>query len=103
MTLRVVKNDVAGWDVMREDEEDALSNHSTREEAEEAARIRAHEDRVSQEGDEQVEVDTEHTHGIDDARAGVKPAFFSMGGLLLLIALIATIAAVIAALTDFGA
>jgi len=102
MALKVVQNAVDGWDVIREDEETALSNHATREQAEEAARMRASEDRVSGEGDEPVEVKPREVHEIDDTRIGMRPAFFSLGGLLILVALLATVIAIIAAVTGFG-
>jgi Uncharacterized protein conserved in bacteria (DUF2188) len=102
MPLKVMPNEVDGWDVVREDEEVALSNHATRESAERAARIRAEEDRVSEEGGEPVVVDTEHVHAIDDARQGVRPAFLALGGLLVGITLLVVILALAGALTGFG-
>ena len=45
MALKVMKNEVDGWDVVREDEDAALSNHPTREEAIAAAEIRSDEER----------------------------------------------------------
>ena len=53
-------------------------------------------------GDTPVEVDTEHVHEIEDARTGMKPAFFGGGALLIVIILIAAAAAIIAAATGFG-
>src|SRR5688572_465080 len=102
MALKVMKNEVDGWDVVREDEDAALSNHPTREEAIAAAEIRSDEERVNDLGDTPVEVDTEHVHEIEDTRAGVKPAFLGGGALLLVIVLIAAIAAIVAAATGFG-
>lgn len=37
--FEVVKSDVDGWEVRRQGEEQALTNHATREEAEEAVKI----------------------------------------------------------------
>jgi hypothetical protein len=102
MALKVMPNEVSGWDVLREDEGVALSNHPDRESAEAAARIRAEEERVSDEGDAPVVVDTEHVHQIDDTRQGMLPAFLSLGGLLIAVAVLATVVALIAALTGFG-
>ena len=102
MARTVRPNEVAGWDVVREDEGVALSNHPTREQAEEAARIRADEERLSEEGDEPVKVDTEHVHEIDDARQGMLPAFLSLGTLLIAVAVLIAVIALIGALTDFG-
>ncbi len=79
MALKVMKNEVDGWDVVREDEDRALSNHPTREEAIAAAEIRSNEERVNDAGDTPVEVDTEHVHEIEDARTGMKPAFLGGG------------------------
>src|SRR5918999_2501911 len=97
--LKVLPNEVDGWDVVREDEVVALSSHPTRESAEQAARIRADEERLTEEGGEPVVVDTEHSHGLDDTRQGMKPAFLSLGGLLIAVTLLATIVALIGALT----
>jgi hypothetical protein len=101
MALKVMKNEVDGWDVVREDEERALSNHPTKEEAIAAAEIRSDEERINDAGDTPVEVD-ESVHEIEDARTGMKPAFLGGGALLLTIILIAAIVAVIAAVTNFG-
>jgi hypothetical protein len=100
--LKVVRNEVDGWDVVREDEEAALSNHPTRESAEEAARIRAEEERLSDEGGAAVEVKEDEVHQIDDTRQGMRPAFLSMGGLLIAIGVLIVVIALIASLTDFG-
>jgi Uncharacterized protein conserved in bacteria (DUF2188) len=102
MALKVMPNEVSGWDVVREDEGVALSNHPDRASAEEAARIRAEEDRVSEEGDEPVVVDAEHVHPIDDTRQGMLPAFLSLGGLLIGVTVLVAIIALIGALTGFG-
>lgn len=102
MALKVMKNEVDGWDVVREDEERALSNHTTREEAIAAAEIRSDEDRVNDAGDTPVEVDTVNVHEIEDADTGVKPAFIGGGTLLLVVLLIIVLVAVIVAATNFG-
>jgi hypothetical protein len=100
--LKVLRSEVDGWDVVNVEDGVALTNHPTREAAEEAARLRAAEDSISEEGEGEVFVDTEHTHGIDSEDRGVKAYFFSVGGLLVIVAVIATIAALIGALTGFG-
>lgn len=102
MALKVMKNEVDGWDVVREDEERALSNHPTREEAVAAAEIRSDEERVNDLGDTPVEIDTEHVHEIEDARTGMKPAFLGGGTLLLAVTVLIIVVAVIAAVTGFG-
>jgi Uncharacterized protein conserved in bacteria (DUF2188) len=102
MALKVMPNELSGWDVVREDEGVALSNHPDRESALEAARIRADEERVSEEGGEPVVVDTEHVHPIDDTRQGMLPAFLSLTGLLIAVAVLVAVIALIGALTGFG-
>lgn len=102
MALKVIENEVDGWDVVREDEGVALSNHPTRESAEQAAAIRAEEDRVNDAGDTEVVVDTEHTHGIADAREGVRPVLLYGGALLAFVVLLIVVLAVTGSLTGFG-
>jgi hypothetical protein len=102
VALKVMQNEVDGWDVVREDEGLALSNHPTREEAIAAAEIRSDEERVSDVGDTPVEVDTEHVHEIEDTRTGVKPAFLGGGALLFLVVLIIVVVGAIVAITGFG-
>jgi hypothetical protein len=101
MSLKVMKNEVDGWDVVREDEGLALSNHPTREEAIAAAEIRSDEERVNDVGDTPVDV-TKEVHEIDDARTGVKPAFLGGGALLLGIILLIVVVSVIVAVTNLG-
>jgi Uncharacterized protein conserved in bacteria (DUF2188) len=100
--LKVQPNEVDGWDVVNAEDGVAVTNHPTRESAEEAAEMRASEDSISEDSEGDVIVDPEHTHGIDDARQGVKPAFFSLAGLLILVTVLAATVALIAALTGFG-
>ena len=102
MALKVMPNEVSGWDVVREDEGTALSNHPTREEAEAAANIRADEERLGDVGDAPVIVDPEHVHPIDDARTGMLPAFLSLTGLLIAVTVLVVVVALIGALTGFG-
>ena len=70
--------------------------------AEAAAKLRADEERVSEEGDEPVVIATDEVHGIDDARQGMKPAFLALLGLLALVTLLIVILALTGSLTDFG-
>ena len=102
MALKVMKNEVDGWDVVREDEGAALSNHPTQEEAIAAAEIRSGEERINDVGDTPVEVDTEHVHEIEDTRTGVKPAFLGGGALLLTVILIIVVVAIIVSVTNIG-
>ena len=102
MALKVVRNEIDGWDVLREDEGVALSNHPDRASAEAAAQIRADEDRVSQEGDEPVVVEPGEVHAIDDARQGMRPAFLWLSGLAFLVVLLVVVLALTGSLTGFG-
>lgn len=101
--LKVVPNEVDGWDVVNVEDGVAVTNHPTRESAEAAAHMRASEDSISEDSEGEVIVDPEDSHGIDDDQKGVKTAFFSLGGLLALVTVLAIAIALIAALTDFGA
>lgn len=94
MALKVIKNEIDGWDIVREDEGVALSNHPTRESAEEAAAIRADEDRVNDMGDTGVVVDTEHVHEIDDTREGVRPAMLYGAALLTVVVILIVVLAI---------
>jgi hypothetical protein len=103
MSLKVVRNEVSGWDVIREGDVQALSNHVDRETAEAAAKLRAEEEgMVGEPNHEAVEVHPEETHGIDDARTGMKPAFLALGGLLIAITILVVILALTGDLTGFG-
>ena len=102
MALKVVQNEVDGWDVVREDEDVALSNHPDRESAEAAAKLRAEEEHIGKSGGESVVVAPDEVHAIDDARQGVKPAFLYLGALLALITILIIVLALTGALTDFG-
>ena len=70
MALKVVRNEVDGWDVLREDEGVALSNHPDRASAEAAAKLRAEEDHISEAGGEPVIVAPSEMHAIDDVARG---------------------------------
>ena len=102
MALKVVRNEIDGWDVIREDEGVALSNHPDRESAKAAARLRAHEERASHEGDESVEVHPEEVHSIDDARQGMRPAFLALAAIAIAITLLIVILSLTGSLTGFG-
>ena len=103
MTLKVVRNEVSGWDVMREGETQAISNHVDRESAEAAAKLRADEDDgLGVPHHETVEVHPEETHGIDDTRQGMRPAFLALAGLLIAITILVVILSLTGDLTGFG-
>ena len=85
--LIVAPSDVDGWDVVREGEDVALTNHPTREEAEAAARLRADE-----EGGAEIEhEDHPVQEGAGGESRGVKTYFFALVGLLLAVAILIVI------------
>ncbi len=92
--LIVAPSDVDGWDVVREGEEAALTNHRTRDEAEAAARLRADEEHSHVEHESSP---VQEGGGGEDR--GVKTYFFGLVGLLLAVtALIVVISLVASAL-----
>jgi hypothetical protein len=100
--LKVVPNEIDGWDIVRADEGVSVTNFHERKDAERAARLLAHEEAHG--GDEpEVIVDPAHPHGIDSDQRGVKTYFIAVVGLLVVIGIIATVAALIGSLTGFGA
>jgi hypothetical protein len=102
MALKVVRNEVDGWDVVREDEDVALSNHPDLSSAEAAAELRAEEDRVSHEGGELVVVDPDEVHEIDDERQGMRTAFLALVGLLAVVTVLVIVLSLTGSLTGFG-
>jgi hypothetical protein len=100
--LIVIANEVDGWDVVREDDGIALSNHPTRETAERAARMRAAEEHLDEDGGDAVAVAERGVHPIDDARQGVKPAFLALAAILLFVTLLVAVLSLTGALTGFG-
>jgi hypothetical protein len=98
--FEVVPDQIDGWDVKKRDEDEALSNHATRESAEEAARLRG--DR--EEADEvHVTVKENAVHRLDDEEKGVRPAFLYLLGLLAIVTVLVVVISLIGALTNFGA
>jgi hypothetical protein len=102
MALKVVRNEIDGWDVVREDEGVALSNHSDRASAEAAAKLRADEEHIADSGGEPVVVAPDEVHSLDDTRQGVRPAFLYLAGLLILITILLVVISLTGSLTDFG-
>ncbi|MDX6581162.1 MAG: hypothetical protein QOI10_346 [Solirubrobacterales bacterium] len=102
MALKVVRNEVDGWDVVREDEDVAVSNHTDRASAEAAARLRAEEEHIGESGGEPVVVAPDEVHGIDDTRQGMTPAFLALVGLLAVITILVVVLSVTGSLTGFG-
>jgi hypothetical protein len=98
MALQVVRDEIDGWDVVRDDEGVALTNHPTLEDAKAAAELRAEEEGIS----EPVAIDDRAVHRIDDTRQGVRTAILALGGLLLAVTLLVIVLALTGSLTGFG-
>jgi hypothetical protein len=98
--FEVVPDEIDGWDVKKSDEDEALSNHATRESAEEAARLRGERE----EADEvHVTVRENALHRIDDEEKGVRPAFLYLLGLLVLVTILVVVISLVGSVTEFGA
>jgi hypothetical protein len=90
--LIVVKDEVDGWDVIREGDPQSLTNTATKESAIEAAKMF-----IADEGGEgDVEVHENEVHGIDDTGRGVKLYVAALLGLLAFITLIIVITSLLA-------
>jgi hypothetical protein len=98
--FEVLPDEVDGWDVRKMGEEQALSNHPTKEQAELAARLRGEEEEAS---DVRITVNERTVHHLDDDTRGVRPAFLYLGGLLLGVVLLIAVLALVGSLTGFGA
>ena len=93
--LIVVKDEVGGWDVVREGDPQAMTNTPTKEAAIEAARrFLANDD---DEGE--VEVHEDEVHELDDTGRGVKAYVVALLGLLVAIMLIIVITSLLASWT----
>jgi Uncharacterized protein conserved in bacteria (DUF2188) len=98
--FEVVPDEIDGWDVKKVGEEQALSNHPTRESAEQAARLRGEEEQADE---VRVTVKEREVHHVDDESRGMRPTFIALAALLLLITLLIVVISVIGATTEFGA
>jgi Uncharacterized protein conserved in bacteria (DUF2188) len=98
--FEVVPDEIDGWDVKKRDEEQALSNHATRQSAELAARLRGDEEQADE---VRVTVNERAVHHVDDETRGVKTAFLALIALLVAITLLVVVISLIGSLTDFGA
>jgi hypothetical protein len=94
--LEVRPSEAGGWDVVRQGDGMALSNHANRENAERAAKIRAEEEDTS------MSVNPDSVHGIDDEAQGMRPAFVALGLLSAAVVLLIVILALTGSLTGFG-
>lgn len=93
--LVVVQSAVDGWDVVRDDDPQALTNTATKESAIEAAEaILADEG-----GDGEVVLHEREVHGIDDTSRGVKTYVIALLGLLAAVIVIIVITALLASST----
>jgi cell division protein FtsX len=93
--LIVVPNEVDGWDVLREEDPQALTNTPTKENAVEAAeKILAGEG-----GEGEVVVDEQAVHQLDDTSRGVKTYVVALLGLLAAITVIIVITSLLASAT----
>lgn len=84
-TLEVRPSEASGWDILHDDDPDAITNVATKEQALRAAEILASEEH----GETDVVV-REETHELSDVGRGVKVYIF--GGLGLLATIIVIIA-----------
>ena len=93
--LIVVPNEVDGWDVVRSDDPQALTNTPTKESAVEAAEMI-----LADEGREgEVLVDERSVHPLDDTSRGVKTYVIALLGLLLTVAVLIVITSLLASAT----
>jgi hypothetical protein len=90
--LIVVRDEVDGWDVIREEDSQSLTNTPNKELAIEAARKFLEDEG----GEGEVVVHEDEVHGIDDTGRGVKLYVFALLGLLAVITAIIVITALLA-------
>ena len=88
----VVRDELDGWDVIREDDPQALTNTPTKETAIEAARRFL----ADEGGHGEVVVHENEVHGIDDTGRGVKLYVAALLGLLALAITIIVITSLLA-------
>jgi len=93
--LIVVPNEVDGWDILREEDPQALTNTPTMETAVEAA-----EKILADEGGEgEVVVNEQAVHQLDDTSRGMKTYVLVLLGLLAAITVIIVITSLLASAT----
>jgi hypothetical protein len=100
--FKVVKSDVDGWDVQREGEEQALTNHATREEAEEAAKVQQEVEEQSGDGSGAVDVRQGPFSDGPGDDLDVKKAFFTFGTMMTAVIILLVVLAIVVALTGIG-
>ena len=93
--LIVVPNEVDGWDVMREEDPQALTNTPSKDSAVEAA-----EAILAEEGSEgRVILHEREVHHLDDTSRGVRTYVIALLGLLVAITVIIVITSLLASWT----
>ena len=93
--LIVVPDEIDGWDVLREEDPQALTNTPTKESAVEAA-----EKILADEGGEgEVVVHEDEVHHLDDTSRGVKTYVIALLGLLVAIMVIIVVTSLLASWT----
>jgi cell division protein FtsX len=93
--LIVVPSEVDGWDIVRSDDPQALTNTPTKESAVEAAEMI-----LADQGSEgEVLVDERSVHPLDDTSRGVKTYVIALLGLLLAVTVLIVITSLIASAT----
>jgi flagellar biosynthesis/type III secretory pathway M-ring protein FliF/YscJ len=99
--FEVVKSNVDGWDVRRVGEVQPLTNHATREEAEEAARVQAS---FGQDDDKGTAVDVRQDvfSEPEQGDVSVKKTGIAFVAMVLAVIAILVIFSVIVSLTGFG-
>jgi Uncharacterized protein conserved in bacteria (DUF2188) len=88
----VVRDEVDGWDVVREDDPQALTNTPTKE----SAIAAAEKFLVDEGGDGEVVVHEDEIHQLDDTGRGVKTYVIALLGLLALVVVIIVVTSLLA-------
>jgi hypothetical protein len=90
--LIVVRDEVDGWDVIREGDPQSLTNTPNKESAIEAAKMFL----ADEGGEGEVVVHEDEVHGIDDTGRGMKAYIIALLGLLAVIMAIIVITSLLA-------
>jgi len=90
--LVVVRDEIDGWDVIREDDPQSLTNTPTKESAIEAAKAFL----ADEGGDGEVVVHEDEVHGLDDTRRGATLYVIALLGLLAVIVAIIVVTSLLA-------
>jgi Uncharacterized protein conserved in bacteria (DUF2188) len=90
--LVVVRDEVDGWDVIREDDPQSLTNTPTKETAIEAAKAFL----ADEGGHGEVVVHENEVHGLDDTRRGATLYVMALLGLLAVIVAIIVVTSLLA-------